>query len=231
MDTSILERQSLTPDLPDEPQQETGNDLQPMQLAEEAQNLLGYDGLLEQLARPDRRRKMWQKLKELDVMPFTQESVEAYKEDAVRVPFAIWRWVADRVIRLSLIIGVTGLLGCLAAWVVVIPLASFYSFAAMLGGFAVAIVTSIVRAANTPWRFWLTTDIKYYREPIPEFALHTAVELIKIDPSAKFSVCSLYEEQNSIDPFLVMQIREEDGLHDYYLEVWNEPGFAGQREA
>ena len=231
MDTSILERKSLVPQLPDEPQGRAGHDLQPLQLAEEAQELLGYDCLLEQLTRPERRRKLWQKLQELDVMPFTEESVEAYKEDAVAIPFALWRWIADRVIAVSLVVGTAGILGCLTAWLGVFPLVSLYSFLALVGGFAAAIVTSIVRAANTPWRFWLTTDIKYYREPIPEFALHTAVELKKIDPSAKFSICSLHEELNSIDPFLVMQLHDDDGQHDYYLEVWNEPGFTGQREA
>ncbi len=72
------------------------------------------------------------------------------------------------------------------------------------------------------WIGWNIIPIEYYKKPIPEFALYSAVELKKLCPKAQFFVEELYVD----DPFLVVNY----GGNLYWIEVWNEPDFNQKRK-
>jgi hypothetical protein len=86
---------------------------------------------------------------------------------------------------------------------------------------------------------WFCQEIHSYREPVPEFALETAVSVCDIAGAtgcisgkpSDVSICidSLVEVSTGSygDPFLVAEFKNVK----FYLEVWNEPNFHGHREA
>lgn len=83
---------------------------------------------------------------------------------------------------------------------------------------------------KNPGFSWEDCPIEEYTRPIPEFALQTAMDLKKLLPGATFQIDELVEDKNVGDPFLVMTYPGDDGdEYLYYMEVWNEPGFSGER--
>ncbi len=76
------------------------------------------------------------------------------------------------------------------------------------------------------WR--TTTTIKEYKEPVPEFVLHKAIQIKKAMPDCGVMIEWLDE---SPDPFLVIQTAMPNlystPTEKYYVEVWNEPKFEG----
>jgi hypothetical protein len=74
---------------------------------------------------------------------------------------------------------------------------------------------------------WVECDLKRYDEPVPEFALATAVELHQRVPGIEFRIDEFRVEAKSRDPFLVAVFKGEC----YYLEVWDEPGYKQERKA
>lgn len=78
---------------------------------------------------------------------------------------------------------------------------------------------------NADYRFfhyWESVDLNRYRDPIPEFVLHKAIQLKKELPEVTFSVQVL---QGTPDPFLLAKLGYEDHA---YIEVWAEPKFEGR---
>ncbi len=71
------------------------------------------------------------------------------------------------------------------------------------------------------WDSWILISLEQYRQPIPEFALYSAVELKKLCPEAVFYI----DELPNLDPFLVVEYKGEY----YWIEVWDEPGFKQER--
>lgn len=69
-----------------------------------------------------------------------------------------------------------------------------------------------------------------YTQPVPEFALQTACDLKEKLPHLEFFVEELVRKtertRKPMDPFLV--VRDSSGTN-YYLEVWNEPGYKHER--
>ncbi|HSX24495.1 MAG TPA: hypothetical protein VLG69_00845, partial [Candidatus Andersenbacteria bacterium] len=79
---------------------------------------------------------------------------------------------------------------------------------------------------------WKLIPIADCEEPIPAFALQTAIDLKKqFGDKVTFFIekAEVTREERVIerlDPFLVVSLPDES---QYYLEVWNEPGFRGKR--
>ena len=76
--------------------------------------------------------------------------------------------------------------------------------------------------------------IAEYKRPIPDFAAQTANDLKRRFNDVCFEIEELEIVRNKTvilnlkDPFLVIVLPDRSR---YYLEVWNEPSFKGQRMA
>lgn len=68
---------------------------------------------------------------------------------------------------------------------------------------------------------WDTTPIAEYKEKIPKFVLHKAVQIKEAIPDCELFVVGLIVETEPFDPFLLVR----RGREEYYVEVWSEPNF------
>lgn len=205
---SVLERVKI--DIPDN-----------VTLHREAKQLLGYKAT--QSSNLDLLLKT---MKDLDIRPFTSESVNKYKQQKAGVLGIILGMMCVLGLITAILFGIiAGLLlvfgvqisGEICAWVLV-PSISAVAISAV-------VIPSIV-VMTTGIHEWKKHDIASYQLPIPDFALQTAVDLTKRCPFVKF-----YVEQLEHDPFLIAWLEEPNGgaYHEWYLEVWNEPGYKVQR--
>jgi hypothetical protein len=174
-------------------------------------------------------------LAELEIQPFTAESVTKYKAQAVaefeaaavkrgegELSDTSLRWFAA-----SVICGLALLLATALASPFVGNPAAFLVF---VGAFVVAgalAMVGLLIPREAPYR-WYLRQLERYEGPVPEFALQTALDIKKRLPEARFWVDELRRNAPTDEPFLSVS------LHDsgrYYLEVWNEPGFTQKRIA
>ncbi len=77
---------------------------------------------------------------------------------------------------------------------------------------------------------WHSWHLNGYIREIPEFVLETAVEVKQRCPKVVFYIEEFFVidkiEKKLVDPFLIAEL----GNEKYYLEVWDEPTFKGQRK-
>lgn len=224
MSESILEREPFVCDaiVADQADQLAGD------LADEAFQVLGY-ATAEAKAR--RQQALQKTLAELDVRPFTSASVETYKRSCEVPPNRL----ATTLVNFAAGIGLVAAIVCLPILVVsAVTLnssLSFYLALVVLAGGGCLIVSAAIGDRYVTERTWMMYDLAHYTEPVPEFALQTALDIKKRHPEVSFYICSLEENRMVLDPFLVMRIPDGGWHRDYYLEVWNEPRFSGEREA
>lgn len=74
---------------------------------------------------------------------------------------------------------------------------------------------------------WITAPISEYEEPIPEFALDTALLVKQAIPEAEFSV-EYFVHWRQQDPFLSFKV--PGVLRRFVVEVWDEPEFTAERK-
>lgn len=164
-------------------------------------------------------------LLKLDIVPFSKDSVELYKTQAVKDARKVlvklnpiketMPMVLVLILMLSLgsiiVLGILNILGFISNSPVLIALATFV-------GSTVGFVFSI----NSLKTFeWTNTEIKHYQQPIPEFVLNKALQIKEKVPNAQFFIEHLEEKY---DPFL----KVKHGNLDLYIEVWDEPKFEFQ---
>jgi hypothetical protein len=225
-------------------------------LAEEAEKLLGYGTLKAKLPTLVKRSTLKERcgvlrqaLTKLDDPPFTPESVTKYKK---RMEWRAlpWRertkeWFLQLAAVACILFVIDGVLA-LIAWGTELAVAGTLGWICLgLFGSVVVFLLSALFACERytvyrEWVFisyraeWQAIPISKYTEPIPEFALQTAVDLQKQFDDIQFEVEELVLKRNDLpfpslfDPFLVAKL--PDGSR-YYLEVWNEPDFKGKRMA
>jgi len=232
MNVSVLEREAITWDTPlehwDVP---AGDDALSDELAEEACDVLGYTTLAKKKRESRRHRSLEQTLAEYDIRPFTAASVRKYKQACEVNPSRFWPTIVESVIGLSCIL-MMGALGTLFGGALLMEtMMSFYSALIIVGGFVVITLVSFLSGQGLVQRQWKMRELASYDEPVPEFALQTALDIKKKHPEVSFYVCVLEENRIVVDPFLVMRVHNGNVIHDYYIEVWNESAFTGQREA
>ncbi|REJ91644.1 MAG: hypothetical protein DWQ34_14475 [Planctomycetota bacterium] len=224
MSISILERETIA-------NLEVDNDLFPGELPGQAQATLGYGRLLAEQAATRRRNALWRTLAELDVLPFTGSSVEAYKQACARRANRRIAEAALATVGLSALVALVALPLLLFTALFGFANAAFYSALAFSAGTVIAVAAGVVESRYSVEREWTMRELSDYAEPVPEFVLQTAVEVKQAHPDAEFHVCTLEENRVVVDPFLVLRIQEGGAERDYYLEVWNESRFDGRREA
>ena len=211
------------------------------ELAKEASEVLGYDPLTLRIAevedevlRMERARPFKEILAELDIKPFTQESVNKYKkETAERV-----EWAANHLlVRFFTWVFLTLLVACGASLIAALSAAIFIEIGGwvwtVVVGEAVACVLVLICFAcahesyGSPKATWERIAITQYAKLIPEFALYTAVQVKKRCSQATLYIDELRVDTIFHDPFLV--VKDSEG-NEYCLEVWNEPGFKQKRQ-
>lgn len=81
---------------------------------------------------------------------------------------------------------------------------------------------------------WDIANLKYYPEPIPEFALERAIQVKRVIIAAQLAPPDFYvaqlkrESVRHPDPFMLFSVAQS-GDKQYYLDVWDEPKFEGRR--
>ncbi len=74
---------------------------------------------------------------------------------------------------------------------------------------------------------WWTSPIEEYDEPIPEFAIDTALRIKSAIPEAKFTIEYFVHWSTTQDPFLSFKV---PGVQRrFVVEVWDEPDFTAER--
>lgn len=164
-------------------------------------------------------------LSKLDIVPFSKDSVESYKTQAVRdakkmlgklntikeiLPIALIL-IAMLSFGSIIILGILNNLGFISDLPISIALFTFVI--SMVG---LSLLINLVKTL-----VWTNTEIKNYQQPIPEFVLNKALQIKERVPSAQFFVEHLEEKH---DPFL----KVKHGNLDLYIEVWDEPKFEFQ---
>ncbi len=86
---------------------------------------------------------------------------------------------------------------------------------------------SKIREQNYRNGSWWTTPISEYEEPIPEFAIDTALRIKQAIPEAEFSIEHFLHWRTN-DPFLSFKV---PGVkRRFVVEVWDEPDFEAERK-
>lgn len=185
-------------------------------LPQRAESMLGY-GLLAAL---DRRLALRRALDELGVSPFTDESVERYKQAVLaEANKGLWkgRWLAYLPgvgALLSLVCFGPALLGWFVSWKV--------GLAAVIGLIAgLAMCVAVNGTAVKEEAFWRMTPLRDYGSPVPKPVLDLAVQLKKRLPKARFHVHELVQQERVLDPFLAVTYAETT----YFIAAWDEPEF------
>jgi hypothetical protein len=214
-------------------------------MADEAQEILGYHvlkvSITEKAAKEQKLFEVRQVMAGLDIRPFTPESVEAYKAvmewraQPLSEHIGLWMFGTFAVVLFASMVtfvlgGVTGGLfnyfSTVPNWLWTVLQCSIVGVPV---GFAGFLLSGFLAFPNKETKVsWDRYSISAYGKPIPEFALQSAIDLKKQCPEANFFIEEMVAKRvPRADPFLVMVFRGES----FYLEVWNEPGFKGQREA
>lgn len=200
--TAVLERRPLTKlEPPDDD----------LEFAKECAEVLGYNTLLRDHQRATVTTRLRGVLVELDIRPFTKESVEAYKNSQLMAKNGN---ATDAPQSRAWPMSLRGILGNpdftegetrYWQWVRRPLKPQRIENAGMLGhGFT----------------------FPSYTRPIPEFALQSALDIKKRCPDAEFVVESFEQQAQVADPFLIVHA----GGEEFYIEVWAEHSYKQQRE-
>ena len=188
-------------------------------LSLDASKVLGY----RLLGEIDRQMKLRAALDELGVSPFTDESVERYKQAVLAL--------ANRRIRKGRILKAASFTGIFVAMLCLGPalLGWFVSWkvglTAVIGLVAGCAVTGFTEDQMvTEEAAWNETPLVGYRSPVPKPVLRTAVQLKKRLPQVELTVHELVQRERVLDPFLAARLGETT----YFVAVWDEPKFEAE---
>ncbi len=193
--------------------------LPPDNFATACKEKLGYSVLVNVEKGEHNKFRMTEILNELDIKPFTNESVAKYKAQQISNKEPKW---LQRLVALELIAFIA--LGIYIGW----PHGLWMILAAFIG----FMITMAITDAIWEWSGWgwISLAVKDETSRIPEFALQTAMDvrdrLAAESIPALIGVETLIRQQVRADPFLFVEV---DGQR-WYLEVWNEPSFKAKRE-
>lgn len=217
----------------------------------EARKVLGYMA-------EDEPRDIDHILASIGVSPFTNASVAAYKGRSVRANDLLDNRMIPLYIFTAIGIGVTTIATILSHVGPPDEYVSSMRLAKVLGSLTVALVSCLafcvyrrkqlmppgvtLKGLLLQDGYWTTTTIKSTRNPVPEFALQTALDFMKAvrtDPKySRYSANVLVEEYylrnvQPVDPFLIVSLTTPDGrfTDSRYVEVWNEPKYKQERYA
>ena len=225
MNTSILQREAIAREaaVPDSSDVYAG-------WSEELADTLGYRVLSAQQESARQLAHLHETLAELEIAPFTNESVKAYKDACEEEAFT----TLDNIIDSSFILGLFAAVGAFPVLIVAALFSmgelAFYAAAVLSVGMVIAIACYNLGGHYFLEKKWQMHALEAYPEPVPEFALQTAMDVKNRCPDVEFYISTLVEAEVIIDPFLVLRFHDGERDRDYYLEVWNESTCQGERE-
>ncbi len=187
-----------------------------------------------------------EKLKQLKISPFTNESVKKYKEAIIRSMgfhcHGIIEIIKKYCFRLFIVSILSLFLNLFSNQIILTfmadnPLLNLYNiwFKFSLIGIGVFFVSGMVswvyfNLSNEEcnlykWRHFKLTG---YDKPVPDFALDIALKIRQVEPFAEIGICELVKDKVRLnyDPFLYVNMSGKI----FYLCVWDEPTFRGPRE-
>jgi hypothetical protein len=186
------------------------------EMANEAAKELGYHNLERHAHRSERDRDLRNTLKKLGIEPFETGGVHTYMDRERKKALGVTPMQAAiyTLLVVSALLWLLLLLCGSSAW----------------GVLGIAVVPALIAGGTRADSFygrnisWQPMLIQHYKEPIPEFALATALKIRRADPDILIEVVGLTITK---DPFLAVS---KEGTERYYLEVWQEPKFSAKRE-
>ncbi len=199
---------------------------------------LGYSGLQKVLEKSTQQSKLLKAFHACGISPYTTESVERYMEQAAKKAngsifprffsqfgrddvVAIFGLVAISFLLAATVGGIGSMFGFIPLELVGVNVAGVFVCACIL------VLASCFIPPLKPMTFvWRTDAIGHYILPIPDFALHKALLLKRECPEVSFTIHSLVKEGVMCDPILSASYEHKR----YYLAVWGEPSFTGERE-
>src|SRR5688572_5801689 len=173
------------------------------ELLEAAKQVLGYS----LLAEIDRRMKLRAVLDALGVSPFTDESVELYKQAVLTETNK--RIGKGRLLTALSAIGVfvavtcfgPAILGWFVSWKV--------GLASVIGLIAGCVMIGATNGVTiTEEAAWNATPLVGYRSPVPKPILQMAVRLKRQLPQVELTVHELVQRERVLDPFLAARLGE-----------------------
>jgi hypothetical protein len=186
--------------------------------ADQAHQVLGYTVLKKQT----RSKSVADCFKKVSIRPFDPESVEKYKEQAIR---DITEPQFKKGVILTLAISVI--------WFSYpIFLTIYHSDPIYIANFGLSIILMSITAMfciPSVQYHWEKKYLKDYKKEVPKYALNLAIDLQKELSSAGIAAIFYVDElvvNERVDPFLVLWT---DNDRYEYLEVWDEPKFGAER--
>ncbi|TSC84436.1 MAG: hypothetical protein G01um101417_242 [Parcubacteria group bacterium Gr01-1014_17] len=162
------------------------------------------------------------------ITPFSHDSVRKYKEEQIK------KFGDDnRLIPLFKFFGVSIVLAVASSIIFVsndaglVKTISSVCASGFVAMFVVLFIILVCSMSTKDRAFWKITPLKEYSGPVPGFALATAKEIHQRVCGATFFIDEMIVEKVQRDPFLVVR---GDG-EEYYVEVWEEPGYEQKRKA
>ncbi len=163
------------------------------------------------------------------IVPFTQDSVTAYKKAQVAKYDRLKRFVAPLIkfALISLALAIGSVLVHLGVDLAMVKAITGISATVTSLVFVGCIIPFFVLAITDKRAVWRKLPLNEYQSPVPGFALATAKEIHLRVPQATFFIDELRLETRERDPFLIVT---GDG-EEYYVEVWDEPKYEQKRMA
>ena len=225
---------------------------------EEVERVLGYShpslvSTREDLVDKKKEKPLGKVLKNIGIKPFTQKSVDQYMEEkawefrltsvGLSTPFFFIGVIAGVIINSSYL-GLAGFSIWLASFIasigiggseeknkergLKIPNGALYRIVKymvfLVSGTILALVAEKITGPAS--KEWKRVPLKGYRRFVPKSAVLTALEIKTRCPNADVLVEELVKSDVvTKDPFLIVSLGDEE----YYVEVWNEKGFVGER--
>lgn len=194
-----------------------------LSLSQQAKDVLGYTGLETEIKKDNSLEKA---LIELNIKPFTRDSVEKYQNMMVKKTEN--EFLINKIIKI--ISYLTIVFGIIAFTTIILSFfVDNYKDIALLVAGAHGMVAIILFTLSLSYLWdkqvsanWNIISLKNYEKPIPEYVLQTALDIKAKVPDVYFRVSELRTRvRKNLDPFLIVSNFEKE----YYIEVWNEPKF------
>lgn len=220
MATATIPRVKISPPVPDFR----------VDLATDAQKLLGYNLLARAIATPNTLIGV---LAKCGIEPLDTRSVERYKRSKEHV--GMWSGTRNNLLALTITLSLTiaTLIGVVhainlpgtyvPAWLIVLNILGVT--ACIPSWIALSVIHSDARWGEGKRTVisWATHPLSSYNDVVPEFALDKAIAIKRECPSAEFYVDQLQEGDQwnpkpRPDPFLLVKL----GSETLYLDVWDE---------
>lgn len=191
-------------------------------LPQKASEILGYNAFQKEKESCELKKV----LDELEIRPFTPESVNQYKQQLLKEINSriLWFHLLLRVISIISLVSFffcfgPAILGWFISWKVglffVAALVVFFAGFGSLDGF-------VTKGPGS----WKVAPLNGYTKPVPRLILLSAVEIKKQLPMTELFVHEFIQQEKVLCPFLVVRYDDEE----HFIDVWDEPSFQASQK-